>query len=397
MLFRLLFYRSSPVQLAFAAIGTLIGLTLVLSVTQVHYSLEELLSEQKDLLGDQYLVIQKNISALNTLSINDSKFSPEEFTEINQIEGISGVAAFRANKFKANIFVPEGSSDMLPQLYSDLFFESVPDEFLDVKDTEWKWKDGDSIVPIIVPKDYLNLYNFGFAPGQNMPQVSAKLIGMVDFRIRLRGNQKEGIYHGFIAGFSSRINSILVPETFLMYANNEFGNNESSNPSRLIIKSSDSSSPEISKYLQENGYESNEQGLRNSRLSALVQTILSIILLIGSIIIGLALLGIIQNVQLLISKSDYEIKTLVLIGHSHIKIIWHYLKFYSIVLIAISIVSYFLLWHIVIYLKDYMTENGYDISSNIHSKVYVFGVLLMVGILVINYIALALGIRRLAG
>ena len=42
---------------------------------------------------------------------------------------------------------------------TDMFFESVPDEFVDVKLDKWSFNPASDIVPIIIPRNYLNLYN----------------------------------------------------------------------------------------------------------------------------------------------------------------------------------------------------------------------------------------------
>lgn len=57
-----------------------------------------------------------------------------------------------------------------------LFFESVPDRFLDVRSDEWGFEEGSEFVPIILPRNYLNLYNFGFASTRGLPQVSEDLV-----------------------------------------------------------------------------------------------------------------------------------------------------------------------------------------------------------------------------
>ena len=46
---------------------------------------------------------------------------------------------------------------------SEIFFESVPDGFLDVTLEQWKWSEGDTTVPIVLPRSYINMYNFTFA------------------------------------------------------------------------------------------------------------------------------------------------------------------------------------------------------------------------------------------
>ena len=58
------------------------------------------------------------------------------------------------------------------QLSTYLFFEAVPDRFLDVTSGKWKYEPGDGDIPIIIPRNYLNLYNYGFAKSQGLPQIS---------------------------------------------------------------------------------------------------------------------------------------------------------------------------------------------------------------------------------
>ena len=43
-----------------------------------------------------------------------------------------------------------------------MFFESVPDEYVDVNLDKWEFDENERVVPIIIPRNYLNLYNFGF-------------------------------------------------------------------------------------------------------------------------------------------------------------------------------------------------------------------------------------------
>lgn len=42
-----------------------------------------------------------------------------------------------------------------------MFFESVPDEYVDVNLDKWEFDENERVVPIIIPRNYLNLYNFG--------------------------------------------------------------------------------------------------------------------------------------------------------------------------------------------------------------------------------------------
>lgn len=71
-------------------------------------------------------------------------------------------------------------------------------------------------------KDYLTLYNFGFATTRNMPQLSEGLIGTVPMTMTLSGNGLHETLPARIVGFSSRLNTIAVPQSFLDWANERY-------------------------------------------------------------------------------------------------------------------------------------------------------------------------------
>ncbi|NJN34497.1 MAG: hypothetical protein HC817_09820 [Saprospiraceae bacterium] len=85
-------------------------------------------------------------------------------------------------------------------------------------------------------KDYLALYNFGFALSQGLPQFTPNTIRQVTIDISLRGNGHEQTFSGRVIGFSDRINSILVPPNFMTFANNQFGDQPDAGVSRLLVK-----------------------------------------------------------------------------------------------------------------------------------------------------------------
>ena len=74
---------------------------------------------------------------------------------------------FTRNKFPLTLYIwPMGKVGLGAAAKTDLFFESIPDEFLDFVPEEWEWDENSSTVPIIVPKFYLDLWNFGLAPSR---------------------------------------------------------------------------------------------------------------------------------------------------------------------------------------------------------------------------------------
>lgn len=57
-------------------------------------------------------------------------------------------------------------------LSTEMFFESVPDEYVDVNLDKWLFDKETRVIPIIIPRNYLNLYNFGFAQSRSLPKLS---------------------------------------------------------------------------------------------------------------------------------------------------------------------------------------------------------------------------------
>ena len=136
-----------------------------------------------------------------------------------------------------------------------MFFESVPDEYVDVNLDKWEFDEYERVVPIIIPRNYLNLYNFGFAQSRSLPKLSEGLMGLIQMDIMMRGNGRVEQYKGNIVGFSNRLNTILVPQSFMNWANKNFAPDAEAQPARLIIEVSNPADSSIASYFQKKGYE----------------------------------------------------------------------------------------------------------------------------------------------
>ena len=153
--------------------------------------------------------------------------------------------------------------------YTELFFESIPDEFVDVSNSRWQWSKGENEIPIILSRDYLALYNFGFAPSQGLPQFTPNTIGKLSMDVNISGNGLTQNFQGRIIGFSDRINSILVPQSFMNWANENFGETQKPQSSSLILKTNNPYSPELNDYLEQNKYEVSSGRLIGGQLTTL--------------------------------------------------------------------------------------------------------------------------------
>lgn len=333
---KLLLSKSKPGQLFIAMFGAFLGLLIVMTGFQFYRTMLRMVS-QNDLLGGDFIVIHKKVGLLNTISGSVPGFGAEEISDIKRIDGIDSVGVFKAGTFKATMEIDGAIAQFAgPGLRTELFFETVPDFFIDQKSDLWHWHEASASVPIVIPADYMQLYNSAFAQSQGLPVIPESLIKSLGFKIQIRGNNKSADFKGHIAGFSQRINSILVPSAFLNFANSNFGSEEVKLPSRLIVHCNDPASPKLAGELRSRGYELNEEKLKSSEMNTVLQILISVVSLVGILIVFLALLGFTQYNQLMAYRSAYEIKTLHWIGYSIKQLAKPYVRF--------SIYTIFITW-----------------------------------------------------
>ena len=111
----------------------------------------------------------------------------------------------------------------IPGFYTLAFFESVPPRFLGDKDGFNNWDSSLIEVPVILPKNYLDAYNYGLALSMNTPQIRESFLKKLRFKIEVSGNDQKRSYVGKIAELSENLNSIIVPEQFLKLTNLKYG------------------------------------------------------------------------------------------------------------------------------------------------------------------------------
>ncbi len=377
MLKKLFQKNRNPFQIIGAALGAFIGLFLLLFALQVYFDFQQILRGSNE--GDNYVTINKPVSLVNTF-LGKSVFTPQNIQEIENQPFTEGVGAFTANRFKAS------ASSKMMGFYTELFFESIPNDYLDVQDPRFRWFEGEAELPIIMSKDYLALYNFGFAISQGLPQFTPATIRQVSVEITLRGNGKEQVLNGRIIGFSDRINSILVPEKFMKWANNQFGDQLDAGTSRILMKVKNPYDRQFTDFLKDKGYELSTGRLVGGRLSTILNAVISSVSIIGVILMILSIIVFVLNYQLIISKSSPDIRLLLQIGYRPSQITeilrGSLMRLLGIVFISVILALIAVRWGIL----QRITAQGFEIMTSYHLLVIGLGLVLMGLILMINFI-----------
>ena len=391
LLSRLINSSGSKKQLILALAGAFAGLFLLGACSQAYLTFHRVLSKQKDLLGADFLVINKKVSLLNTISGSAGRFSEEDIQELRGLKGVGNVGAFRSSNFKVRAHFNAGLGSEIPGLTTDLFFESVPDGFLDLEDVRWEWQAGDSELPMIIPSDYLKMYNFGFARGQGLPIVPESVLKNIHFDVLISGNGKSGYFKAYIAGFTERVPSVLVPDGFLDWANKEYGSGSNPKPDRVIVAAKDPSSPEISRFFSEKTYEiAGGDKLKTSRINTLLGVVLSIVLSIGFLVLLLSLLGLIQFSQILAYRAARDIRILFLIGYTPGMITAPIARYFGQILIFVSLLSLIACGAAHIFMYQFLKEKGFQTSQWPSWEAF----LLMITVAVILYIYTLISLKK---
>lgn len=294
-----------------ASVGLGIAMLLILVALQVHTNFNELLygrrnqNERAD-----YLVVNKKITNDMMGRPELTVFRPEELKDIAAQPFVEDFSIITAAQYNVRL-----EADQLG--FSTLaFFESVPDTFIDVKSDDWKWQEGETLVPIIVPRDFTNMFNFGFALGNNMPQFSEETIKTLSPGIVISQGMRTASFRGRIVGFSDRISTVLVPQTFMDWANGIYGTGAAKAPSRIILKTKDPSSTVLTSYLEEHKYVTDEEKTKYSKIRGIVQIIVSAVGFFGLVLLMFALLVFSMFIQLVIESYRNEIRLLITLGAS---------------------------------------------------------------------------------
>lgn len=309
LIWKLLRKHISLFELMIFFVANLIGMTVIIGGVQLYSDVKPVMSGESRLIGSDYLVVTRPVERVGS---GGKRFSADDVSELRAQEFISSVGAFTSSQYEVYGSILFGGR----KLSTMLFFESVSDDFIDILPKEWRYSDGDTMIPIILPRNYLNLYNFGFSSTQQLPQITEDVIKRVELGISLRGNGIIEEYTGRVVGFSDRINTILVPEQFMAWANGRYGDGGNEEATRLIIEVDNPADPELTAYIEANGYEIENKPAESSKAMYILKVCIVIIVCIGVIFSLLSLIILTLSIYLLLQKNISKLENLVLIGYT---------------------------------------------------------------------------------
>jgi hypothetical protein len=352
MLSKLLFKNQDKKQLVIALIGAFLGMLFL--ILSIHYSVKiNEFGKGTDVLGPNTLMVQKKVTNSSSLNISKTDFTNNEIDKLKQNSFIKDIQPVQSNNFDISF---ETSDPLVPYFRTDVFIQTIPSDFLDVKTDLWHWKKGDKYVPMIMPREFLVMLNT-FMSASGIPQISEDLAKSVKFKFKLWNDEKTEKFDVQIIGFTNEVSSILVPSNFMKFGNLNFGKSTDKKITQVMILGEEGQFGLVEDLMMKRGLEPKNSQLIVGRLKSIVGTLFLLIFSISLIAVFSSFLVLIQYIQLLLTKNNYEIKTLLRLGFSIKQIVKIVFNYFNKMVGLVCLIS-LLLFLIVKYFIDHLFIKG---------------------------------------
>ncbi len=291
-----------------AAIGLFVALLLIFSAVQIQSNYHDLLYSKtsQDSIAD-FLIINKTVTDKN---VGNTSLSQTEINDLKQQPFVEKIGTLTPSRFRVGV---QSISKQIP-FYTDFFFESVPDQFLDVNTPDWQWNENSSYIPMIIPNMILDMWNFGFAQSQHLPQLSQDLVKNLPVQIDIQTPNGIVNYYGKVVGFSDRISSVLVPQSFMNWANKKFAAGINVQPSRVIIQTKDAADKQLTDYLAQHNLSTNAEKTRFEKYRSIINGVVITSWIVGALMFLFALIIFTLFIQLTVASAKEEIILLITLG-----------------------------------------------------------------------------------
>lgn len=391
LVWKLLRQHISVPQFAGFFFANLVGMLIVLLGFQFYHDVLPVFTAKDSFLKADYLILSKRVGTADVFTGRDHEFSGSEIDDLSAQPFVTSVGKFTSTNYRVDASL---SVNGIPLMKTDFFFESVPDDFVDVSSSEWEYKPGDKRVPIILPRSYINMYNFGFAQTRSLPKISEGLLGMIDLGVLIRGNGQEERFHGKVIGFSNRLNTILVPQSFMDWSNARFAPGEPTKSTRLIVQVGNPADERVTTYLEKKGYEVESDKLAAEKTTYFLRMVVSLVMVVGLVISVLSFYILMLSVYLLVQKNASKLENLLLIGYSPARVAMPY----QVLTIALNVAVLFMAWALLSvargYYMDILTTLFPQMESGGLWPSIVAGLILFLAVSVLNVIVVRRKVMR---
>lgn len=370
--------KSWSKYLSYTGLG--IGILLLLCSLQLFINIQKLInSDNPRKSGFDFISISKTVTNETMGQPEKNLFTPADIAEIKQQPFVEDAAPLLANQFH----VKASAGNIIP-FSTDLFLEALNDDFLDTVPPNFSWREGQETLPVILSADFLEIYNV-FATGQDYPQVSEETMGTIQIIVSCYGPMGRQDFRAYVAALTSRVNSVLVPEEFLTWANRRFAGVDAVLSSRVFVKLRDANDPDFLRFLDQKNYKVNKDKIKFGRIKSQLEMIVSALGVVGLLVVVLALMLFSFYLQLIIARSKDNLQLLLMLGYepgwlSRV-VSRRWIPIYAMIVLVSLIMASLLQW--VVYLNTHKMESS--MASTLHWSVWALSAALIFLTVYSNY------------
>jgi len=380
--------KQSRWQLIVATGGFWIGLFITLLSIQFYLDIRQITKRSED--EKNYIIVNKTVNMANMFDKTISMFTEAQLDSLQGQPFVKDMGLFRTNTFNIYADVSEQMG-----LAFDLYMESVPTRFLDTVPALFEWDSTDNFVPVLVASDFLRIYNFSLAMSQkHMQQLSPLTIQLIPIKIKISSNGGSRILTAKVVGFTDRIPSVLVPEDFLLWANEKYGNGPAPQPTRVILQIDDPANEQIKDYLTAKNYDTNADDLRLGGMANTLQIVSAITGGVGGMFVFLSFAIFLMNFQLIISRAKVEIGILLDLGYRPTELAYTLNKQFMFILIGCAVSVIALLAALVAAMHSLLNSYGFETGGTVSWIIPVAAIGLVVLLQAFIYLGIKAGIKR---
>lgn len=385
LVWKLLRQHLSIPQFIGYALANLFGMCIVLLSFQFYEDVSPVFTGEDAIMKTNYVILSKKIGTGSTISGRTNSFTNSEIEDLKAQPFATKIGKFTSAAYKANAHMGINGTEVLN---TELFFESIPDDFMEVQGNTWKYTPGSHEVPIILPRTYMTMYNFGFAQSRSLPKLSDGLLGMIDLDILIQGHGHQGRFKGKVVGFSNRLSSILVPQAFMDWSNAYFAPDEFAETTRLLMQSENPAEAAITKYLDKHGYEVENNQLETEKTTYFLKTMVSVVMFVGLVISLLSFYILMLSIYLLVQKNSSKLQNLLLIGYSPAQVARPYQVLTIVLNVSVLLVAWCMLFFIRQYYMDIIETLFPNLDSGTMMPAILLGTVILATLSICNFLAI---------
>ena len=134
--------------------------------------------------------------------------------------------------------------------------------------------------------------------------------------MELSGAGRSEHFRGRIVGLSNRLNTILVPESFIRWSNERFGSGSGAkDPLRVIVETEGPADERLAAYLSGKGYEAEGEAPDDGRAARFVRLAASAVAAVGLVFSVMSFYMLLLSIFLLLQKESRKLENLLLLGY----------------------------------------------------------------------------------